>query len=305
MIEAVDLDVTVEPTAPRSQDLPDVPRPMISAELAAELRDAVGPDNLVTTDDDRIVHTYGKSVRDLLRLRAGDIPRVPDVVVYPGSEEEVQLVVDRAVAANAVLIPFGGGSNISGSLHAPPDETRPVISVDMGRMNRVLSIDEESGLASQAGVLVRTWRSSGAPALDLVPLPGQLHPQNLAAVATLFLRISPTSTRHQRDHPRRPLVAAEAGSSGQPSTSTGPVCGDGPRLRVPLASSPRSRAGHRSLERLSAATCSAWEPPAAMHEISTATPLRVTPGLRRAGDPLLLRTRKIGQALDHSLVSRA
>ena len=154
VIEALDLDVTVEPTAQRTEDLPDVPRPMIPAELVAELRDAVGPDNVVTTDADRIVHTYGKSVRDLLRLRAGDIPRVPDVVVYPGSDEEVQLVVDRAVAANAVLIPFGGGSNISGSLQAPPDETRPVVSVDMGRMNRVLAIDEESGLARiQAGVL--------------------------------------------------------------------------------------------------------------------------------------------------------
>ena len=154
VIEAVDLDVTVEPTALLSLDPLEVPRPLISAELAAELRDAVGPDNLVNTDDDRIVHTYGKSVRDLLRLRSGDIPRVPDVVVYPGSEEEVQLVVDRAVAANAVLIPFGGGSNISGSLQAPAEETRPVISVDMGRMNRVLSVDEESGLARiQAGVL--------------------------------------------------------------------------------------------------------------------------------------------------------
>jgi alkyldihydroxyacetonephosphate synthase len=153
VMEAVDLDVNVEPTAGSLEPL-EVPRPMIPAELVAELRDAVGPDNLVTTDDDRIVHTYGKSVRDLLRLRAGDIPRVPDVVVYPGSEEEVQLVVDRAVAANAVLIPFGGGSNISGSLQAPPDETRPVISVDMGRMNHVLAIDEESGLARiQAGVL--------------------------------------------------------------------------------------------------------------------------------------------------------
>jgi len=153
VIEAVDLDVAVEPTARPLEQL-DVPRPLIPAELVAELRDAVGPDNLVTGDDDRIVHTYGKSVRDLLRLRAGDIPRVPDVVVYPGSEEEVQLVVDRAVAANAVLIPFGGGSNISGSLHAPPEETRPVISVDMGRMNRVLSIDAESGLARiEAGAL--------------------------------------------------------------------------------------------------------------------------------------------------------
>jgi alkyldihydroxyacetonephosphate synthase len=153
VIEAVDLDVSVQPTAGSLAPL-EAPRPIIPAELVADLRDAVGPDNVVNTDEDRIVHTYGKSVRDLLRLRAGDIPRVPDVVVYPGSEEEVQLVVDRAVAANAVLIPFGGGSNISGSLQAPPDESRPVISVDMGRMNQVLSVDEESGLARiQAGAL--------------------------------------------------------------------------------------------------------------------------------------------------------
>jgi len=100
------------------------------------------------------VQTYGKSLRDLMRLRAGDIPRIPDVVVYPGDESEVQLIVDRVVAANAVLIPFGGGSNISGSLEAPPDETRTVVSIDLGRLNRVLEIDNDSGLATiQAGTL--------------------------------------------------------------------------------------------------------------------------------------------------------
>ena len=65
----------------------------------------------------------------------------------------MQLIVDYAVAADAVLIPYGGGSNISGSLHAPEDETRSVISVDLGRLNKLISIDEESGLACiQAGV---------------------------------------------------------------------------------------------------------------------------------------------------------
>src|SRR5829696_5681229 len=89
-----------------------------------------------------------------MRLRAGDIPRIPDVVVYPGDESEVQLIVDRVVAANAELIPFGGGSNISGSLEAPPDETRTVVSIDLGRLNRVLEIDNDSGLATiQAGTL--------------------------------------------------------------------------------------------------------------------------------------------------------
>ena len=153
VINAIDLDVNTTPTAPLSLEELPVPAPMISAELLDELTGAVGAENAIQDDLDRIVHTYGKSVRDLLRLRAGDIPRVPDVVVYPADESEVQLIVDYAVAADAVLIPYGGGSNISGSLHAPEDETRSVISVDLGRLNKLISIDEESGLARiQAGV---------------------------------------------------------------------------------------------------------------------------------------------------------
>ena len=72
----------------------------------------------------------------------------------PADEDEVQLIVDHAVAANAVLIPFGGGSNIAGSLEAAPEETRTIVSVDLGRLNRVVEIDAESGLARiQAGTL--------------------------------------------------------------------------------------------------------------------------------------------------------
>jgi len=41
-----------------------------------------------------------------------------------------------ALSADAVVIPFGGGTNISGSLEAPRNEIRAVISVDMGRMGR-------------------------------------------------------------------------------------------------------------------------------------------------------------------------
>jgi alkyldihydroxyacetonephosphate synthase len=64
----------------------------------------------------------------------------------------VAAVVAAAVAANAVIIPFGGGSNISGSLEPHPGEARVVISLDLGRLNTVVSIDEGSGLARiQAG----------------------------------------------------------------------------------------------------------------------------------------------------------
>src|SRR5690625_397752 len=138
---------------PKFEDL-DVPAPTLPADLDATLRSVVGDHHVHTGDEERVVHTYGKGLRDLVMVRAGQLARVPDVVVYPANEAEVQAVVDAAVAADAVLIPFGGGSNISGSLTPPPQETRPVISLDMGRMNRVLEIDETSRMARiQAGAL--------------------------------------------------------------------------------------------------------------------------------------------------------
>ncbi|HEY0239420.1 MAG TPA: FAD-binding oxidoreductase [Friedmanniella sp.] len=151
---AVGIDITVPPVAPMSIAELNVPAPQLSDDVRGRLTDAVGGTNVAYDDLDRVVHTYGKSLRDLLRLRAADLPRVPDAVVYPGSEDDVRALVDLAAEADLVLIPFGGGSNISGSLHPLAEEQRTVVSVDLGRMDQVLDVDEDSGLARvQAGVL--------------------------------------------------------------------------------------------------------------------------------------------------------
>ena len=122
--------------------------PVFSKALAA----IVGAKNVSTDDKLRVVHTYGKSLRDLLRIRNNWIERAPDIVVYPADEAEVLAVVQAAVKADAVIIPFGGGSNIAGSLEPIPTEKRTVVSLDLGRLRKVVEIDEESGLARiQAG----------------------------------------------------------------------------------------------------------------------------------------------------------
>jgi alkyldihydroxyacetonephosphate synthase len=131
-----------------------VPESRAPEKFVACLGDIVGAENAVVDDMTRVVHTFGKSLRDLVRIRAGEITRTPDVVVYPADEAEVQRVVDAAVEADAVIIPFGGGSNIAGSLEPHADEERVVVSLDLGRLNRVLHIDADSGLARiQAGTL--------------------------------------------------------------------------------------------------------------------------------------------------------
>ncbi|AYY13582.1 FAD-binding oxidoreductase [Actinobacteria bacterium YIM 96077] len=150
--KAIGLDVTAPAATARPFDALDVPESHLDPALRDELAGIVGAEHVHTDTMSRVVHTFGKSIRDLLRVRSGTLERTPDVVVYPGDEDEVQRLVDAAVAANAVVIPFGGGTNISGSLEPATDEERGVVSLDLGRLNQVLDVDEDSGLARiQAG----------------------------------------------------------------------------------------------------------------------------------------------------------
>src|SRR5215211_5661913 len=148
------LDVEGETARPVAFDDLRIPEPSLAGDLRAALEAAVGGEQVSTDPLDRVVHARGKCLRDRIRHRRGDLGRLPDVVVRPGEDDEVTAVMRAALEADAVLIPFGGGTNISGSLEAPEDEERTVISVDMGLMDRLLEIDEEARLARvQAGVL--------------------------------------------------------------------------------------------------------------------------------------------------------
>jgi alkyldihydroxyacetonephosphate synthase len=142
--------VTARPVA--FEDL-ELAEPDLPDELRAEIEAAVGAEHVSSEPLDRVVHARGKCLRDLVRHRTGDVGRVPDAVVRPGREIEVEALMRAALKADCVLIPFGGGTNISGSLEPLEDDDRPVLSVDLSRMDRVLDIDEASGLARvQPGV---------------------------------------------------------------------------------------------------------------------------------------------------------
>jgi alkyldihydroxyacetonephosphate synthase len=155
MLESLALDLhTAEVVGMPEFDKLDVPASVASATLVRALAAIVGEDNVTTDDMERVVHTYGKSLRDLVRIRANEIKRAPDVVAYPADEEEVEKIVAAAVDAGAVIIPFGGGSNIAGSVEPVATERRAIISLDLGRLNKLIEIDADSGLARiQAGAL--------------------------------------------------------------------------------------------------------------------------------------------------------
>jgi alkyldihydroxyacetonephosphate synthase len=120
-----------------------------SRALAARLR----PDQITAIEDQRLLHSYGKSYPDLFYVRKGIVRRPPDLVVYPESHDEVEAVVALAHEHGVCLVPFGGGTNIVGGIN-PEDPVRMVATLDMARMNRLLSLDPESNTAViEAGAL--------------------------------------------------------------------------------------------------------------------------------------------------------
>jgi alkyldihydroxyacetonephosphate synthase len=148
----LDLDVARPTSRPAAFESLRVPEPSLPSPLRAALEAAVGAGAVSTDALDRVVHARGKSLRDLVRHRGGDLGRLPDAVVRPAGEDEVTAVLAAALDADAVLIPFGGGTSISGSLEAAAEERRTVISLDLSRLSRVLDVDAASRLARvQAG----------------------------------------------------------------------------------------------------------------------------------------------------------
>lgn len=108
------------------------------------LRAALRPDQIRTDDDDRLSHAYGRSYRDLVRIRSGRVESAPDLVVYPEGHEDAVAIVRACHEHDAALIPFGGGTNVVGAVEHRGAATRPRVTADLRRMNRLLSVDRAS-----------------------------------------------------------------------------------------------------------------------------------------------------------------
>jgi alkyldihydroxyacetonephosphate synthase len=126
------------------------------ATTIAKLRSIMSRASFSTLD--RARHGTGHSQEDVFLLRSGTAVRIPDAVVWPSSEQEVETLVALAKVNCWCLIPFGGGTNVSNATRCPSEEieARPIISVDMKEMSRILWLNEEDGLAHvQAGITGR------------------------------------------------------------------------------------------------------------------------------------------------------
>jgi alkyldihydroxyacetonephosphate synthase len=133
--------------------------PPTEAELNLRAPRVKPPDTLApicsSSTYDRAAHTYGRGFRDLVRAFRRDYGNPFDVVAFPRNEQDLVRVLEWCDGANLAAVPFGGGSSVMGGVEPPPDGSyRGTVSIDLGRLDKVLEVDRTSRAARiQAGVL--------------------------------------------------------------------------------------------------------------------------------------------------------
>jgi len=101
----------------------------------------------------RVEHAAGRSYPDLVRLRSGALEGAPDAVVSPGSADQVRALLAECSSARVAVVPFGGGTSVVGGVDPFADGFPAVISLDLGRLDRVLAVDRTSLTATLEGGL--------------------------------------------------------------------------------------------------------------------------------------------------------
>ena len=139
------LDVSGEVVSrPVALDDVRVCAPALDAGVRDALEAIVGGDHVRDDREARVLRCRGKSYLDLLAQRAGDCEQAPDAVVAPGSAGEVAAVLRACGDAGVAVVPFGGGTSVVGGLEPLRGHFGALISLDLGRLDRLVGLDARS-----------------------------------------------------------------------------------------------------------------------------------------------------------------
>lgn len=100
-----------------------------------------------TNAEDRVRHCRGQSIPDWLAMRSGDFGIFPDGVAYPQTSADVKELLAFSQQKDITVIPYGGGTSVCGHI-TPEASARPVLTVSMKHMNKLMALDKKSQIAT-------------------------------------------------------------------------------------------------------------------------------------------------------------
>lgn len=150
MEKELSIDMTDE--SPAQPALPAIAPPTLNAAFIKDIEGHHG--GVSDAAEDRVFRSHGHTCQEVYTLRHLTPGRVPDLVVFPECHAHVEAIVAAAVKHNVVVIPFGGGTTVTGAVQCPPTEKRMIVSLDTSKMNRILWVDLDNMLVRlEAGIV--------------------------------------------------------------------------------------------------------------------------------------------------------
>jgi alkyldihydroxyacetonephosphate synthase len=133
-----------------------LPPSIVNDAFVAKIQSFLEDDQITFDPRQRLRNGHGHSQEDMYDVNYGHVKRIPDIVLLPQNQSQVQSIVNAAREAKVRLVPYGGGTNVSQALSCSEQETRMIASVGMRHMNRVLWIDKVNRMAGiEAGAVGR------------------------------------------------------------------------------------------------------------------------------------------------------
>ncbi|MFT3743773.1 MAG: FAD-binding oxidoreductase [Pyrinomonadaceae bacterium] len=151
------LAINLDPKDQHRNSYPtEIPAAVESPAFSKAIREFLKEEQIDASGENRLRHGHGHTQEEMYAIKHKRLGRIPDMVLYPESEEQVASLIAAAKDHNVVLIPFGGGTNVTDALRCSDNESRVIATVDMRRMNRILWIDKENMMARiEAGAVGR------------------------------------------------------------------------------------------------------------------------------------------------------
>lgn len=108
-------------------------------------------ENVTTSSYERVRVAYGKTMHDLYRLREKKIENIPDAVLFPATEEQIETIVNYCNENNIAIVVRGGGSSVTLGL----ESRQGGINLDLSKhFNKVVSFNEvDQTITVQAGMM--------------------------------------------------------------------------------------------------------------------------------------------------------
>lgn len=152
----------ISPTNVKESHFPGfIPPPVRHPAFLDELASFLAADQISEEPTLRQRCGHGHTAEEIYEVNYGEVGRIPDLVLAPRTTAQVERIVDAAGRHGVMLLPFGGGTNVTDALRCPDGEQRTIAAVDMRRMRDVLWVDPANRLACiEAGMTGRDIATS-------------------------------------------------------------------------------------------------------------------------------------------------